>query len=252
MMKSFSRLALTSSLFALSALAGCATDDAAPTPGDPSAPITAIALDNGNEIQFLEPSPGLLLVSELGVAGVAPQQLDGKSALEVYRQFAPGQKVPQVLLAAQDRSDKLPADVQPSFSVVNGDSLAEGGAANLVDSGPRSFIDNEACDDAWFNNTFCIGSYDWSVCRLNMTSSTYYAQHGDTDYVHMAVCSDIGTIKFKATIGNGDGGIWTLTQGQYRTYSWKDNCVFGCNQSSRVDVSEASGNRYHVSMRVNR
>lgn len=245
---SFSRIALTSSLFAFTALAGCATEEAEPVVADPTAPITTIQLDNGNELQFLEPSPGLLLVSELGQAGVTPQQIEGKRPLDIYREFSTDKKIPSALLAAQLRAEKRP-DIQAKFTISESDSPKGDTSSKIVESGPRSYIDNEHCDDRWFNETFCLGSYDWMACRLNYVGN-YFAQHSSADYVTVSTCADVGDITLKINMGNGSGGVWTIPEGTYRTWSWKDGCAFGCNSSVRVDIENASSDRFHVSTRV--
>lgn len=245
-------LSVASTLFALAVtpLVGCTTsEENEPVVTDPSAPIATIALDSGNELQFFEPSPGLLLVSELGTAGISPLSIDGKNPIDLYRQLAPGRDVPRVLLDAQARAEKLPADAQPDIKVSSSDAKSSV-SSQVVETGPRNYINNQSCDDQWFNNTFCIGSYDWSVCRLNQVGD-FWASHSSADYAHFAVCADIGNVTFKITMGDGSGGNWTVTEGTYRTWSWSDPCVFGCNKSARLDIDNASGDRYHTSMRVN-
>jgi hypothetical protein len=244
-------LSVASTLFALAAtpLLGCATnEEAEPVVTDPSAPIATIPLESGNELQFFEPSPGLLLVSELGTAGIAPVHIDGKNPIDLYRQLAPGRDVPRILLDAQARSEKLPADAQPNIKVSSSD--AKDSVASLVETGPRNYINNQSCDDQWFNNTFCVGSYDWSACRLNLVGN-WWASHSSADYAHFAVCADIGNVTMDVSMGDGSGGIWTVTEGTYRTWSWSDPCVFGCNKSARLDVTNATNDRFHASMRVN-
>lgn len=243
-------LSLSSALLALCALplVGCAGgEDADPIVADPSAPITTIELANGNQVEFYEPAPGMLMVSELGTAGVTPLPAGKKSPVELYRELAPGKAVPAALIAAQARSEELPLSAAPTVEI---DDAKTSTSANVVDDGTRSFIDNESCDDYWFNNNFCVGSYDWSLCLLNHWNGAY-ASLSSVDYVHHAVCADIGNITLKIKMGDDTGGTWTVLQGQYRTWSWRDNCVFGCNESTRGDVLNASGDRFHYAVRAN-
>lgn len=250
MKNSLSRIARSTSLLALIALplVGCATDEADPIAVDPTAPIATIELDNGNELQFLEPAPGLLLVSEVGVAGVPPQQIEGKQPLDIYREFAPDKQIPSALLAAQQRAEKSP-NIQANLSIAESPSAKGGAEATVVDGGPRNYIDNAHCDDRWFNETFCVGSFDWMGCRLNFVGN-YYAQRSNVDYVNVSTCADLGDITLKINLGNGSGGVWTVPQGTYRSWAWKDGCTTSCNTTVRVDIEDAASDRFHVSTRV--
>lgn len=245
--RSFSRSsALLLALCALP-LAACADgDDADPVITDPTAPIATIALANGNQVEFYEPSPGRLFVSELGTAGVTPLPTSNKSAVELYRQLRPDQKVPAVLLAAQARQEAMPPGPAPTLEA----AATELPGAGIVQPGTHDYIDNEGCDDHWFNDTFCGGTFDWKMCLLNHWNGAF-ASLSSVDYVHHAACADIGDITFKVRMGDGSGINSTVLQGQYRTYSWKDDCVFGCNESTRGDILNATDNRFHYSVRAN-
>ncbi len=241
-----SRSSLLSSLIALAALPiGCAGDEeSAPLPPDSSAPIASVALDNGNQIEFYEPSPGVLLVSELGTAGVAPLATSQRNPVELYRELAPGAPVPAALLAAQERSERLPPGAAPKLTA---------GAAepSMVAPPPAaSFIDNLGCDDAWFNTNFCPNGTDWQLCLLNQWNGAY-AYRSSVDWVRHAVCADVGDVTLRVAMGDGAGGSWSVPQGSYRTFTWRDTCVFGCNEYSRGEVLNASNDRFHYSMRVN-
>jgi hypothetical protein len=236
---------LLSALCALPLIACAGGEEVDPIVVDPSAPITALSLANGNQLEFYEPSPGMLLVSEVGVAGVAPMAFESKSSVELYQRLRPGQPVPAALVSAQRRADALPPGAAPKLTATK-----TPGAQRVVDTGEHSYIDNEHCDDAWFNNSFCVGSYDWTTCLLNVWDGASVFK-SSVDYVYHAACADIGNITLRVVIGDGSGGNWTVTEGTYRTFSWRDNCVFGCNKSSDGDILNATDNRFHYSVRVN-
>ena len=71
--------------------------------------IATLSLDNGNTLDFYEPSPGAVMISEVGRLPNPPvstkYSLHSMSAVEIYRALAPGQTVPAALVAAQDRVD---------------------------------------------------------------------------------------------------------------------------------------------------
>jgi hypothetical protein len=218
---------------------GCATDNV-----DPMEPVASLALTNGSLLEFYEPSPGLLMVSEAGPVGAAPTPRAGRTPIELYRDLAPDGSVPEALVAAQARA----ATRQPEAVAVPEPRMAMATTANIVDSKvPLSFIDNQSCDDHWFSDTFCGGSFDWQMCLLNHLGGAF-AQLSSVDYVQHAVCADIGAITLKVQMGNGAGGIWDVPEGHWRSFSWQDQCTFGCNTSTRGDVVNASNNRFHYAV----
>jgi hypothetical protein len=223
--------------------AGCMTADDAAAP-ERLAPITSLALANGNTVEFYETSPGMLLVSETGRVGIPPVPTSALRPLDLYRQLAPGQPAPEVLVAAQARADARFKDSAPPA----GDT--EPAPMPQVASAVPGYIDNQSCDDHWFDDTFCTGSPDWQMCLLNHWDGAY-AQLGSVDWVKHATCADIGNITLQIQMGDGTGGIWDVLEGHYRWFSWKDECVFGCNESTRGDILNATDNRFHYSVKAN-
>jgi hypothetical protein len=232
------RLSFAPALVALVLPMGCATDDI-----DSTAPIAAIALTNGNQLEFYEPSPGWLFVSEAGTAGAAPTVHNGRTPVELYRDLAPNGEVPEVLVAAEARLQARRADPTPAPFVAQGTITPK-----TADVAPgANFIDNQSCDDQWFSNNFCGGSPDWQMCLLNHWNGAW-AQLSSVDHVDHAVCADIGAITLKVQMGDGTGGIWDVPEGHWRSFSWQDGCLFGCNTSTRGDVLNATNNRFHYAV----
>jgi hypothetical protein len=212
-------------------------------------PIAALDLATGNRLEFYEPSPGLLMVSETGRASGSPTERAGRTPMELYRELASDQAVPPALVAAQRRAEARRVDPSPALQPELQIEQSVSGS-NIAPSGELSFIDNQSCDDQWFSNTFCSGSYDWEMCLLNHWNGAW-AQLGSVDYVQHAVCADIGAITLKVKMGDNTGGIWDVPEGHWRSFSWRDECVFGCNESTRGDVTNATNNRFHYAVNAN-
>lgn len=236
------RLSFAPALLALSTLPmGCASE-----PVDPMAPIASVALTNGNLVEFYEPSPGSLFVSEAGIVGAAPTRRDGRTPLELYRDLAPDRPVPEALAAAQARSEALGPETIPASAE---DRNAMALKASVTEPKPLGFIANQSCDDQWFNTNFCndSGSPDWQMCLLNHWNGAW-AQQNSVDNVLHTVCADIGTVTLKVQMGDGGGGIWSIPEGSWRSFGWWDQCTFGCNTSTRGDILDASNDRFHYSV----
>jgi hypothetical protein len=214
----------------------CAVDDGE---GATVQPIATVQLDTGLIVEFYEPVPGSILTMESAEVGVAP--LGGSRARPVdrYRELAPGQPVPIELLEAQQRADELGG--------------LERRAIGLGDLPPApvqrpsvGYIDNQSCDDHWFEDSFCGGGWDWEMCLLNHWNGAY-AQAGGVNYAYYATCADIGNITLKVEMDDGDdgGGIWTVLEGHWRAYQWFN--AWG-EDSTRGDVLNASNNRFHFAV----
>jgi len=144
----------------------CATEPTTTT----AQPIAEVELASGAIVSFYETSPGAIAISEQYAIGEAPVPTIGRSASEVYRSIAPGQPVPDLLLAAEKRAVEARAS-RPHAPLPP----------------PRaSFIDNKTVDDKWFADTYCGGSWDNIWCRLNMTTGAW-KQHADDRRRHRRV-----------------------------------------------------------------
>jgi hypothetical protein len=241
---------------------GPSAASADPLAGAVSAPGSKLLLrselSSGNVLEFYEPSPGHLIVSEIGKMGVdptfGPKQVP-KSPIEVFKRALPGRAVPQQLVDAEARRQALrdsadPAEVEPeapllddsrplpSFAVETKGS--NGGPAE--DSGDGAY--DHRCPAAYFADQFCSVSGDWEVCWTNITGSSSFTRV-DTDIGQTAACSYRGSILFKfeerpwyswETMGS-----WTVPEGTWR---WaNDMGLF--DYDLRSSVSNADGDGYH-------
>jgi hypothetical protein len=241
-------LLLSPTLLALCALpVGCATDDpATPEASDPFTPIAALALPNGNQLEFYEPSPGNVMMSEAGIVGAAPTPRDGRTPVEMYRDLSPDHLVPGALVAAAARAEAL----HPATPVTAARPATEPKVSSVAPGAPASFIDNQSCDDHWFSDNFCGSGFDWEMCLLNHLNGAF-ASLSSVDWVQHATCADIGAITLKVSMGDGAGGLWDVLEGHWRSFVWHDTSVFGDNQSTRGDFLNASGNRFHYAVNAN-
>jgi hypothetical protein len=200
-------------------------------------PIAEVALADGMTVSFYEPEPGALMISQAAPVGVHPLPDRGLTAVELYASLAPGRPVPEALVAAQARSDaqaREAGDAPPA---------RPSGTPSVAERTTSSFIDNEHCDDHWFNDNFCINA-DWDMCLLNHWNGAY-ATSSSVYFSQYATCADIGNITLKVKIGDGSGGIWDVLEGHWRSYYWSN---VWWNSSSRGDVLNASNNRFHYAV----
>lgn len=238
------RLSFASVLLALCALpTGCTTDTDTDT-NDPMESIASLTLTNGNRLEFYEPSPGLVLVSEAGIVGAVPTPHDGRTPVELYRDLAPDRPIPDALVAAQARSEALRPEAAPATAEDRSPAVT---TASVAEPTTLGFIDNQSCDDHWFSDNFCNASPDWQMCLLNHWNGAF-AQLSSVDFVQHAVCADIGAVTLKVQMGDGTGIIRDVLEGHWLSWSWADNCTFGCNTSTRGDILNASNNRFHYAV----
>lgn len=83
----------------------CTTDIASDGDGEAPTSLASVTMANGNAVSFYEVAPAVIDIAQLAPREVAMVETAHRSAVEVFRQAAPGQPVPDSLLAAQARVD---------------------------------------------------------------------------------------------------------------------------------------------------
>jgi hypothetical protein len=218
--------------------------------------IARSGLPSGNVLEFYEPAPGRVIVSEIGRNGVNPTFRPNevpRSPIDVFKHALPGTAVPQELVDADVRRQALrdPAEAEPEPPLLDASrplpnfavetKASNAGAAE--DSGDGAY--DHRCPAAWFADRNCV-SGDWEVCWTNITGSSSFTR-SDTDIGQTATCSYRGSISFKfeerpwyswETMGS-----WTVPEGTWR---WaNDSGLF--DYDLRSSVSNADGDGYHHS-----
>jgi hypothetical protein len=241
------RIALASCLVA--AISGCAVEGADEPTSDTWQPIASLTTDNGLTVEFYEPEPGALMIMQDAAVGVPPVTGHPRP-VDLYRALAPDQPVPAALIAAQQRADDVngdPSEADPAADKRAIDAIGTDYAIKSVEVNP-AYIDNQSCDDQWFEDTFCnfSSTLDWTMCLLNHWDGAYAKSgSGGVDVANFSTCADIGNVTLKVTMGDGDGGLWDVLEGHYRNYWWFSN-IWGTNETARGDIVNASGNRFHM------
>ena len=172
-------------------------------------PIATLSLDNGNILDFYQPTPGSVLISEVGMA---PNPLitathDGRppSLVEIYRTAAPGHPVPAPLIDVQRRLDArgalenmtvAEADVEP---LTNHDDVSMNDDANQDDAANP---DNGPCTARSFKRDIC-GSRSGRICELNRTSPRT-ARYTQARWVEAAVCLARGPVGWVSITVDGN------------------------------------------------
>ena len=185
--------------------------------------LATLSLDNGNTLNFYEPSVGGVLITEEGLASntsvMATHDIESKSVVEIYQAFAPGRPVPAALTDAQDRlaTDVAREDMTAAEPFANHDDVATRNDANQ-DNG-------KAYDDAinktqttgpcrHFDTELCYGdraNYVFARCvrRFRSTSFTYPG----TKEMRTTTCSTKGTIVSQIAVkGSGPAKVVRTTR----------------------------------------
>ena len=220
---------VTGFAFAGFALAGACTTDGAAGGDTADEPIAKVALADGSEVSFFEPSPGAIFVEQEGPRGFAPVTESTRSPLDLYRSLAPGKAAPAALIDAQARSG------------VRGD-VTTGPAATAVP--PVASLTNSD-----FVNLFCGGSWDSLLCRTDLHGGISKS-YSSTDEAIWTVCADVGNVTLKIV---WDGDLYkdhdVLAGTCYSIH--KTTSIFSAPPSSFQVYNVASSDQYDVSVRVN-
>jgi hypothetical protein len=230
----------------IAASAGCMAQGAEGEPAAAPAANTAEAdgailrldVERGHSVAFYEPAPGgLFLVEEM-----APGQsfvLSGREASDALAAFArlvPGAEVPAGLQAAYDRARAM-----------DGGGRAPAGAASAAapELGQQSLVSSSSAAVFVNDNHGCDWGPQLSFCRVNWANGFAAAANQATSGLcivdHYAGNGVTIQITVGATITSAFQGVGTIAQ-----YSLG---VAGFATTRRIDVTNASGDSFHVGCR---
>jgi hypothetical protein len=192
--------------------------------------LTRVVTDTGSVLEFYEPSPGDILVSEAGSDGATPSRALSRdlSASAAYHAVAPGLPVPAKLLAAETRLAALTstASERPPVDKLAVPATPLSKPAHGVVR-PFAVDPNSYCGRQWFINNIsdahhnCIdgfGNYQWCMY--------------DTGPGAWANCNNLVADEAELCVANGDnislkvnrqgddnsGGNWSVPAPGWRTF----------------------------------
>jgi hypothetical protein len=239
--------------------------------------IVRVYVEQDHVIEFFEPEAGHILVSEAGVAGLAPVAgvEDGVSVepVALFKRLLPNATVPPALTDAVDRMHRAQSGIEMTdvdlASVQNvkpaivfsekamRPSAQDATVANSNISTTRSALSGGSCPSEWFvaQPQFCptsgsFNAFNW--CTTNWTGGRTVS--GTTDSTRGTACADISGFTFNVTTTNSrGGGSWTVDQGTYR---WWDSNVqlcgplsFWCDFKVTYTITNAPG-RFHFGGKI--
>ena len=153
--------------------------------------IATLSLDNGHTLDFYEPFPGEVLISEVSMAPNPPlstmHDLRSMSLVEIHETFAPGQTVPAAIIAAQERLDAPVALESVTGAAIDREPFANHGDVAVSkdanqDDGTKDADANShpestgACSRKWFRDSICgqpAYRHFRRTCQLGTGGRTY-------------------------------------------------------------------------------
>lgn len=206
--------------------AGCTAQEPADDAGRD--PLAELALDDGSIVQFLETSPGAIVIVQEAPKGVRDVTSSGLSAVALYERLAPGEGVPVALVEAQARVEIAHASRPP----------------RTLDRGPTASLANNTT----FENSFCSGSWDVIHCRIDRNSG-FWAEYTSTDAAACTVSSDVGTVTLRLLV-EGDLEISRDVLAGHTITATYDSGLF--NDDVRCEATNVgSSDRYDLGFRFN-
>lgn len=213
--------------------------------------LASVTVKEGNVFEFYETSPGHILVSELGRYPNPPLAesygISGMPLTQAYQVLAPGDAVPQSLLAAEQRALQAagnPPPVESGSAQGMGTDASQRPTIPVALPGTPSGIGVKqfalTSTALWFESTFCNNSgaaYQW--CLLDWWNGAYQYCN-NFHYIRGTVYADTGDVTL--IVSGTYGAQLSVGQGYYRYY-WADGGSSG-RVSERYEVANASGKRY--------
>jgi hypothetical protein len=205
-----------------------ATACAAQEPADRAepAPIAEAVTEDGSLVQFFEPKPGAILITQDIAPGAKDVTNTAPSALALYQRLAPGQAIPVALVEAQARVEIARAGKRP-IPTRKADTLS---FANNDD-----FYEQFCSDDAW----------DVIHCALDHTG-TYRITKSSTDYASCTASVDSGAVTFRLLVEGEVEFSRDLFAPDGKTFR-KDSGLW--NDEMTCEVINGVGDRYDAGYR---
>ena len=210
---------------------GAADPGPGPVTEDPGAPteaakiLTSVALDNGNNVEFLELLDGSVVIAERGRYPQNPTLgktvADADDILDVYRKLTPpGNEIPRDLARTAERVSMLRRAAAADPGEGNATATAAGirpparSAMNEFSAGVTAIaaIDTSLCPWSWFDQQFSLvtqgpadpANWSWAT----RTGTTWYL-NGRMSIVLASACSYRGNVRFNFWSKPTDQAIWT-------------------------------------------
>jgi len=154
-----------------------------------STTLSSVETENGHAIVFRELSFGALLVTETFKTYQAPllgPGDSGKSMVEIYRLVQPKGKVPDALVAAEDRLAALKAKPAPAQMLPPPQVTETGPGPKPYNAGEQAWFKQTYCRDdiGALSLVYCLQGWNWAHIAWNVGAHfSYYAlvgSEGDT------------------------------------------------------------------------
>jgi hypothetical protein len=175
-------------------------------------PIAEVAVDRGGVVQFFEPTPGELMITQTAPRGVQPATDSELTPIELYKSLAPNVQPPDALVAAQARQD-LARFVRP-----RGDARQ-----------------TQPANDDWFSDNYCDdlgGFYQVVFCKLNRKTE-FWSQINGSEDAYWATCAQNGAVQVEIRIDGELRRLKDVLEGDCYFVHWFN----GDNQDARGEVN---------------
>lgn len=210
--------------------------------------VLRVEIERGHSVTFYEPAPGALYQVER----MAPNQkfvLGGAAAsdaLAAFAQLRPGQAVPAALQAAYDRAIAMPSE---SVSTESARGAGQPDAGQSAPATPgvsqQSLVSSSSAATFVNTNNGCDWGSRWSTCSVNWGGGYFATASSATAAIcivdHYAGNGLIVQMTVNGNVTNSFHGAGTIAQ-----YSLG---AAGPDVTRRIDLTNASGDAFHVGCR---
>jgi hypothetical protein len=210
--------------------------------------ILSIEIENGHTVTFYEPAPGGLYFVERISAGqrFVLGERDMADALTAFARLRPQTSIPEALQAAYDRARNLASDldaeVAPSFG--GGAPETAGRSAAAPGTIEQGLTSSSSAANFVNNDGGCNWGPTWSFCRVNWANGFFAfttAISGLCIVDHYAGNGIVNQITVGTTITSLPQAVHTSIQFSLGAR--------GANVLRRLDITNATGDSFHVGCR---
>ncbi|NOK05912.1 MULTISPECIES: hypothetical protein [Myxococcus] len=208
--------------------------------------VLRIEVEPGHTVTFYEPVPGALYLAEhkLPTQSFMLGDKESANALLAFERLLPGAPVPAELQAAYGRALNLPSDVDEQESSAGGGDREDASARAQRPGVTEQALTSSSSAATFVNNGGCNWGPRWSTCAVNWANGYYAYSTSTSGLCGVDHYSGNGVI-IQITVGSTITSVFqgAGTHAQYSLGS------AGVSTTRRLDITNASGDSFHVGCR---
>ncbi|HWO25556.1 MAG TPA: hypothetical protein VNO30_42745 [Kofleriaceae bacterium] len=208
--------------------------------------VLQLEVEPGHTVTFYEPTPGGLYLIERRAMNQSFALRNGAvDALRAFQELRPGAPIPAALQAAYDRARAVSSDGIAAAAAHGGGAEAVAAPAPRPGVVEQSLTSSSSAANFVNNDDGCDWGPEWSACRVNWANGYYAWRSGATSGLCVVDHYAGNGVVIQVTAGSA---LTSFFQGAGTVAQYSLGTA-GAAMTRRIDVTNASGDSFHVGCR---